>query len=53
MIQGRVDRALREGGMQMCWWKLLDSGHVLKVDPMGFVGRLDKAGKVGCYKVGN
>lgn len=50
MIQGRDDKGLRGGGsgggMKTCWWKLLDSGHLLKVEPVGFVGRLDKDRKV-------
>lgn len=50
MIQGRDDKGLRGGGsgggMKTRWWKLLDSGHLLKVEPVGFVGRLDKDRKV-------
>lgn len=56
MIQGRDDKGLRGGGsgggMKTCWWKLLDSGHLLKVEPVGFVGRLDKDRKVDGYKIG-
>lgn len=44
MIQERDDRGLwaggSGGGIKKCWWKLLDSGYLLKVQPMGFVGGL-------------
>ena len=57
MIQGRDDRGLREGspggGMKTCWWNLLEFVHLLKVEPVGFVGSLDKAGKVVFYKTGD
>ena len=57
MIQGRDDSGLREGshggGMKTCWWNLLEFVYLLKVEPVGFVGSLNKAGKVVCYKIGD